>query len=86
MKRRISTNSLRILGIGGAACAACCVGPILGFLAAAGVFTVAGAATFGAVGPLAPSLACCLHSGVELNVIRMLIVQQQQEQPSIADP
>lgn len=41
-----------ILGIGAAACAACCAGPILGFIAATGLLTVGGLALFGAVGLL----------------------------------
>jgi hypothetical protein len=36
-----------IVGIGVAACAACCVGPILGVLAAIGLGTAAGFALFG---------------------------------------
>ncbi|MGH9249851.1 MAG: hypothetical protein ACRD0W_10095 [Acidimicrobiales bacterium] len=41
-----------VVGIGVAACAACCAGPVLGFLAATGMFTVAGVAAIGAVGLL----------------------------------
>lgn len=43
---------LRVAGIGVAACAACCAGPVVGFLAATGLFTVAGVATFGVAGLL----------------------------------
>jgi hypothetical protein len=43
-------EGLGILGVGAAACAACCVGPILGFLAAIGLTTAAGVAVFGVVG------------------------------------
>ena len=39
-----------ILGLGVAACAICCAGPILGFLAAIGLGTVLGVAVFGAAG------------------------------------
>jgi hypothetical protein len=39
-----------IVGVGAAACAACCAGPILGFLAAIGLGTAAGAVLFGIVG------------------------------------
>jgi hypothetical protein len=42
--------SLGVLGAGAAACAACCAGPIVGFLAATGIATVLGAAIFGLVG------------------------------------
>lgn len=43
---------LSIVGVGAAACAACCVGPIVVFLAATGLFTAAGTALFGAAGLL----------------------------------
>lgn len=43
---------LGVLGVGAAACAACCAGPILGFLAATGIASAVGALTFGAVGLL----------------------------------
>ena len=36
-----------LVGIGAAACAVCCAGPILGFLAAIGLGTAAGFAVFG---------------------------------------
>ena len=38
-----------ILGVGVAACAACCAGPILGVLAAIGLGTAAGFALFGTI-------------------------------------
>ena len=38
------------LGAGAAACAVCCAGPVLGFLAATGVASVLGAVAFGVVG------------------------------------
>jgi hypothetical protein len=41
---------LGVLGGGAAACAACCAGPVLGFLAATGIATVLGAVVFGVVG------------------------------------
>jgi hypothetical protein len=41
---------LAVLGAGAAACAACCAGPILGFLAATGIASVLGAVVFGVVG------------------------------------
>ena len=44
---KTSKDSVAILGIGAAACAACCAGPIIGFLAAIGLGTAAGAAVFG---------------------------------------
>lgn len=36
-----------VIGVGVAACAVCCAGPILGVLAAIGLGTVAGSALFG---------------------------------------
>jgi hypothetical protein len=44
---------LGVLGAGAAACAACCAGPILGFLAATGIASVLGAVVFGVVGLMA---------------------------------
>lgn len=40
-------DSAAIVGVGAAACAACCAGPILGFLAAIGLGTALGVAVFG---------------------------------------
>lgn len=36
-----------IFGFGAVACAACCAGPVIGFLAAAGLLTAGGVAIFG---------------------------------------
>lgn len=53
---------LGVLGAGAAACAACCAGPILGFLAATGIASVLGVAVFGAVGLMAVlTVAAVLH-------------------------
>jgi hypothetical protein len=41
---------LGVLGVGAAACAACCAGPILGFVAATGIASVLGAVVFGVAG------------------------------------
>jgi hypothetical protein len=55
----MSTNkeNVAIVGVGAVACAACCAGPFLGFLAAIGLGTAAGFALFGtsalAIGALA---------------------------------
>ena len=40
-------ENVAIIGVGTIACAACCAGPILGFLAAIGLGTAAGLALFG---------------------------------------
>ena len=45
-------SGFSVLGLGAAACAACCAGPIVGLLAATGLFTIAGIATFGLAGLL----------------------------------
>ena len=50
MNRPGTKKGFSVLGVGAAACAACCVGPVLGLLAAAGLFTVAGVAIFGLAG------------------------------------
>ena len=41
-----------IVGVGAAACAACCIGPILGFLGAIGLGTITGVLLFGIAGLL----------------------------------
>lgn len=43
-----SAETKAIVGIGAAACAVCCAGPILGFLAASGLGTALGAFLWGA--------------------------------------
>jgi hypothetical protein len=43
-------QDLTLVGVGAVACAACCAGPILGFLAAVGLGTVVGLVVFGAIG------------------------------------
>jgi len=49
--------SVGLLGTGAVACAACCAGPILGFLAATGIASLLGAVIFGTVGLLAVLVA-----------------------------
>jgi Flp pilus assembly protein TadB len=46
-------SGLGVLGAGAAACAACCAGPIIGFLAATGIATLLGAVAFGVAGVIA---------------------------------
>ena len=43
-------QDVALIGAGAAACAVCCAGPILAFLAAIGLGTAAGVAVFGAAG------------------------------------
>ncbi len=42
-------DTAAVVGLGAAACAVCCAGPIIGFLAAIGLGTAAGVALFGVV-------------------------------------
>jgi hypothetical protein len=44
----VRRNGANAVGVGAALCVACCAGPIVGWLAAIGLFTMAGAAWFGA--------------------------------------
>jgi hypothetical protein len=50
VSRSSTREGLGLLGLGAAACAACCAAPILGFLAAVGIGTILGLAAFGSVG------------------------------------
>lgn len=45
----IKNENATIVGVGAAACVACCAGPIIGFLAAIGIGTAAGFALFGTI-------------------------------------
>ena len=45
----IKKETVTIVGVGAAACVACCAGPIIGFLAAIGIGTAAGFALFGTI-------------------------------------
>ena len=62
-----------ILGIGAAACVACCAGPILGFIAATGLLTVTGLALFGTVGLL-------------IAIPGIALIVRQRRQPSPCTP
>ena len=48
----VKREGAAIVGVGAAACAACCAGPILGFLGAIGLGTISGVLLFGAAGML----------------------------------
>lgn len=54
---KIKRESATIFGIGAAACAACCTGPIIGFLAAIGIGTAVGLAFFGTISLVVGTLA-----------------------------
>lgn len=45
----IKKENATIVGVGAAACVACCAGPIIGFLPAIGIGTAAGFALFGTI-------------------------------------
>lgn len=53
-------DNAAIVGVGVAACAACCAGPILGVLAAIGLGTAAGFALFGTLAVVVGAAAVAL--------------------------
>ncbi|HQZ33599.1 MAG TPA: hypothetical protein PK020_04190 [Ilumatobacteraceae bacterium] len=53
----IKKENATIVGVGAAACVACCAGPIIGFLAAIGIGTAAGFAMFGTMSLVVGALA-----------------------------
>ena len=50
-------QDVAVIGAGAAACAVCCAGPVLGFLAAAGIGTALGVALFGSIALVFGALA-----------------------------
>ena len=56
----IKKENTTIVGVGAAACVACCAGPIIGFVAAIGIGTAAGFALFGTISLLVGALAVAL--------------------------
>ena len=54
---RTKKETVAVAGVGAVACAACCAGPILGFLAAIGLGTAAGFAVFGTAALVVGALA-----------------------------
>jgi hypothetical protein len=50
MNAKPKRDGATVVGVGAAACVACCAGPILAFLAAIGLGTVVGVLLFGVVG------------------------------------
>lgn len=56
-------QDVAMIGAGAAACAVCCAGPILGFLAAIGLGTAAGVAVFGAAGLLIAAIGITVVLG-----------------------
>jgi hypothetical protein len=54
---RSDRSGLALLGFGAAACAACCAGPVIAFLAAAGI----GMALFGMIGLAVAAIAVLVY-------------------------
>ncbi len=59
----VKRENVAIVGVGVVACAACCAGPILGFLAAIGLGTAVGFAAFGSVALVLGAVAVLLLLG-----------------------
>ena len=53
----VRKENATIIGVGAAACVACCAGPIIGLLAAIGITTAAGVALFGTISLIAGAIA-----------------------------
>lgn len=66
-----------VVGVSAVACAACCAGPILGFLAAVGLTAAVGAVLFGVVG-----VAAVLVAALVWRTRR----RAQRCQPALAEP
>ncbi len=56
-------QDVALIGAGAAACAVCCAGPILGFVAAIGLGTAAGVAMFGAAGLVIAAIGVAILLG-----------------------
>lgn len=69
MADRSAKQGPGILGIGAAACAACCALPLIGFLAAASIGTLIGVAAFGVIGlaVLVPMVVAYLRRAAQAN-------------------
>lgn len=61
MADRTTKQGFGALGVGAAACAACCAPPIIGFLAAASVGTLIGVALFGVLGLAVTAIAAIVY-------------------------
>ena len=62
MADKTTKQGFGVLGVGAAACAACCAPPVIAFLAAAGVGTLIGVALFGAAGLAIAVLAALAYT------------------------
>lgn len=67
-------ENMAILGVGAAACVACCAGPIVGFIAAIGLGTLAGFALFGTLGLVAAA------------VVSLLLLRRRRRQQTVCSP
>ena len=65
-----------LVGVGAAACAVCCAGPILGFLVAIGLGTAVGFAVFGSIALLIGAVAAII----------LTLRRNRQTQPSCDAP
>jgi hypothetical protein len=65
-----SRRGLGILGLGAAACAVCCAGPILAFLGGLGLAGLAGTFLFGGIGLIAVAIAAVGYIAVRRRTTR----------------
>lgn len=61
MADRTTKDGFGVLGVGAAACVACCAPPLVAFLAAASIGTIIGIALFGALGLIVAAVAAVLY-------------------------
>ena len=61
MAGRTTKHGFGALGLGAAACAACCAPPVIGFLAAASIGTLVGVALFGVLGLAVAAIALVVY-------------------------
>lgn len=73
MADRTTKQGVGILGVGVAACAACCAPPVIAFLAAASVGTLIGVALFGVFGLAVAVVAVIAYA------------RRQRAYPNVAD-
>ena len=73
MNTRPRRDGVAVVGVGVAACAACCAGPIIGVLGAIGFGTVVGVLLFGVVGLAiaAIGLAVLVHRRRAMSMARV---------------
>ncbi|MFM2071567.1 MAG: hypothetical protein RLZZ623_1830 [Actinomycetota bacterium] len=83
-------ENVAIVGVGIAACAVCCAGPILGFLAAIGIGTLAGFAVFGAaallIGAVAVAVVVVLRRRRRAQVCSDIVGPVTVDEPVVRTP